>query len=220
MAIDTLNSTSTISSLNTNISTQDKTILGKDDFMNLLLAELKYQDPTSPMDTEKILTQTSQLATLESSDKTNKALEDLTKSLGSAQQFSTIAAIGKMADIGSDSIVLKKGDSSTFELYFPTDVDEGTINIKDNNGNIVKSIDLATQPKGVHQFTWDGKGLSGEDVEDGVYHIDANYLDPNGISKFTTLGKYPIDSVKFDNGKALFKLGSSYISLDDIKEVY
>ncbi|HUH42926.1 MAG TPA: flagellar hook capping FlgD N-terminal domain-containing protein, partial [Sulfurimonas sp.] len=57
-------------------TSKDKSILGKDDFMKLLLVELQYQDPTEPMDTEKILTQTSQLAPLEASENTNKALSD------------------------------------------------------------------------------------------------------------------------------------------------
>ena len=61
---------------------KDKTALGKDDFMKLLLVELQHQDPTEPMDSEKILTQTSQLAGLESSENTNKALATLTAGLG------------------------------------------------------------------------------------------------------------------------------------------
>jgi flagellar basal-body rod modification protein FlgD len=47
------------------VAVEDKSILSKDDFMTLLLVELQHQDPTEPMDSEKILSQTSQLATLE-----------------------------------------------------------------------------------------------------------------------------------------------------------
>jgi len=219
MAVDALNSTTaTTSALNNNA--KNKTSLSTDDFMTLLLAELKYQDPTKPTDTEQILTQTSQLASLESTDKTNSTLADLTKSLASSQQFSTISAIGKMADIGSDAITSKKGDSATFELYFPEDVDSGTINIKDTNGAVVQTIDLGNQDKGVDQFTWDGTTHSGKDAEDGIYHIDANYTDINGDDKTTSLGKYPIASVKFEDGKSLLKLGSSYIPMENIKEIY
>ena len=102
----------------TTVQAKDKTILGKDDFMKLLLVELQHQDPTEPMDSEKILTQTSQLASLESAENTNKALEDLAASLSNTQQFTTISAIGKTADLGSDSIIFEKGSTSNFEVYF------------------------------------------------------------------------------------------------------
>lgn len=119
----------------TTASTQkDKSILGKDDFLKLLLVELQHQDPTEPMDSEKILSQTSQLATLESAENTNKALENLAASLGASQQFSTIAAIGKTADLGSDAISLDEGSSSTFEVYFPSAIQQGTVEITDLDG--------------------------------------------------------------------------------------
>jgi len=202
------------------LAVKDKTKLGKDDFMKLLLVQLQYQDPTQPMDTEKILTQTSQLATLESSDNTNKALEKLAASLGTSQQFSTIAAIGKTADLGSDSITLDKGSKSTFELYFPKSVTKGSVEIKDNNGNIVKTLNVETNPAGVYQFTWDGTDNSGNAAKSGIYHISATYEDSNNNTQNTHLGAYPIESVRFDKGQTLVKLGSSYVPLENVKEVY
>ena len=197
-----------------------KGILGKDDFMKLLLVQLQYQDPTSPMDTEKILTQTSQLASLEASDNTKKALENLSKSLGTAQQFSTIAAIGKTADLGSDAVAFNKGQPTNFEVYFPSDVQQGNVEIKDANGNVIATLDVGSNPKGVYKFTWDGKTATGTTAESGVYHVSAVYSDTNGNPRTTRLGAYPIESVRFDKGNTLVKLGSSYVPLDNIKEVY
>ena len=199
---------------------KDKTKLGKDDFMTLLLVELQHQDPTEPMDSEKILTQTSQLASLESAENTNKALEDLSKSLGSTQQFSTIAAIGKMADLGSDAIAHDEGSSSTFEIYFPEDIKQGSVEIKDSAGHVIKSIDVGTNPSGVYQFTWDGTTSLGDSAESGIYHVDASYLDQNDKQQTTRLGAYPIESVRFDGANTLVKLGSNYVPLENVKEVY
>jgi len=195
-------------------------ILGKDDFMKLMLIELQYQDPTEPMDTEKILSQTSQLATLESADNTNKALEELSKSLAQTQQFSVIGAIGKTASLGSDSLQHTQGDKDYFELYFPHEVEHGVINITDNDGNVIKTIDIADKQKGVYRFEWDGKNNNGALVDDGIYHISANYYDPNGDPYQSALGTYPIESVRFDNGKALLKLGSSYLPLEQVAEIF
>lgn len=204
----------------TSSTTEDKTILGKDDFMQLLLVELQHQDPTEPMDSEKILSQTSQLATLEASENTNKALSDLAASLSNSQQFSTIAAIGKTADIGSNAIVLDEGSDTTFEIYFPDDVEQGNVEILDVNGNILKTLDVGTNPKGVYQFTWDGTDSSGNPVNSGIYYATASYTNPDGDARTTRVGAYPIESVRFENGETLVKVGSNYVPLSQIVEVY
>ncbi len=201
-------------------TSEDKTILGKDDFMTLLLVELQHQDPTEPMDSEKILSQTSQLATLEASENTNKALADLAASLSNSQQFGTIAAIGKTADIGSNAIVLDEGSDTTFEIYFPDDVEQGNVEILDVNGNTLKTLDVGTNPKGVYQFTWDGTDASGNAVDSGMYYATASYTNPSGTALTTRVGAYPIESVRFDAGKTLLKVGSNYVPLENIKEVY
>ena len=199
---------------------EDKSVLGKDDFMTLLLVELQNQDPTEPMDSEKILSQTSQLATLEASENTNKALSDLAASMSSSQQFSTISAIGKTADLGSNALTLDKGTSSTFEIYFPDDINNGTVQILDVNGNTIKTLDVGTNPKGVYEFTWDGTNAIGGAVDSGIYYATASYTNPEGDALNTRLGAYPIESVRFDSGETYLKLGSSYVPLANVKEVY
>jgi len=194
--------------------------LGKDDFLKLLLVELQYQDPTEPMDSEKILSQTSQLATLESAQNTNDALTKLAASLGASQQFSTIAAIGKTADIGSNAIAYDKGVSSTFEMYFPEEVAHGTIEVLDVDGNVVSSIDVPANPSGVYKFDWDGVLSNGSTADSGVYYLTASYNNSDGKAFTTRMGTYPIESVRFEEGKTLVKLGSSYVPFDNIKEIY
>ncbi len=199
---------------------KDKTILDKDDFMTLMLVELQHQDPTEPMDSEKILSQTSQLATLEASENTNKALSDLAASLGMSQQFSTISAIGKTADIGSNAVVFEEGSATTFEMYFPDDVQQGNIEITDVNGNILKKLDVGTNPKGVYKFTWDGTDSGGNTLDSGIYYASASYTNPNGDALKSRVGAYPIESVRFENNETLVKVGSNYVPLSKIVEVY
>ncbi|MBE0513482.1 FlgD immunoglobulin-like domain containing protein [Sulfurimonas sp.] len=199
---------------------EDKSILGKDDFMTLLLVELQNQDPTEPMDSGKILTQTSQLATLEATENTNKALSDLAVSLGISQQFGTISAIGKTADTGSNAIVFEEGSETTFEIYFPDDIGQGNVEMLDVNGNILKTLDVGTNPKGVYQFTWDGTDTNGNTVNSGIYYATASYKNPNGDALTTRVGAYPIESVKFEGNDTYFKIGSSYVSLSDVVEIY
>lgn len=194
-------------------------ILGKDDFLKLLLLELKYQDPTAPMDSEKILTQTSQLATLESTENTNKALETLAAALSSSMQYSGIAAIGKIADTGSNAIAREKGSDTKFEIYFPDDVTTGNVNIMDINGNILRTMPIGATDAGIAQYTWDGKNNNGIDLDEGIYYVESSYTKTDGTSATARVGLYPIESIKFDGGKTYAKLGSSYVDFSSIKEV-
>jgi len=199
---------------------EDKSILSKDDFMTLLLVELQHQDPTEPMDSEKILSQTSQLATLEASENTNKALADLAVSLGSSQQYTTIAAIGKTADLGSNAIGYDEGSSSSFEVYFPQEIASGNLEVLDTNGNIVGTMAIEPNPSGVYQFDWDGTLSNGDAAESGMYYITASYKNPAGDDLTTRMGAYPIESVRFEDGATLVKVGSSYVDIENVVEIY
>ena len=213
--------TSTSSSTSSTASTGSST-LGKDDFLKLLLTELQHQDPTSPMDSDKILTQTSQLASLESSTKTNTALDNLTTQLKQSVNSNATALIGKMGSIGSDAISLSSG-KSTYEVYFPTAIKTGTMTIADSNGNTIKTVNLGTAAagkSGVVSFDWDGTDNSGTIQKDGAYAVTATYVDSTGASKTTAFGAYPVESVRYDSGSTYIKLGSKYYAMSDVVEFY
>ena len=223
MAIDAYGNTLTAASATTTTGTTAVTnpngVLGKDDFLKLLMLELKNQDPTSPMDSEKILSQTSQLATLEASTNTTTALTTLATSLSTSAQFTGISAIGKIADTGSNAVTLTDGASTTFQLYLPSAATSGNVNIMDVNGTILKSMAIGATDAGVAQYSWDGTDNTGTKLKAGTYYAGSTYTKADGTSATTRVGLYPIDSIKFDSGKTYAKLGSSYIDFSTIKEI-
>jgi len=199
---------------------ENKSVLGKDDFLKLLLVELQNQDPTSPQDTDKILQQTSDLATLEASQNTNDALSSLSAAMGSSTQFATIASIGKMADTGGNKISLDNGKAIDFEIYFPENTLGGDIKITNSQGVVVDTIEMENLSKGTNRFHWDGINKSGSPYEDGDYSVEAVYTTQSGTSNIAKFGVYPVEAVRFNGGEAEFKLGSSYVPLSGIKEIY
>lgn len=203
-------------------ATTSSDTLGKDDFLKLLLTELQHQDPTSPMDSDKILTQTSQLATLESATKTNTALENLSAQLKESVSSNATNLIGKMGSLGYNAITLADS-KSTYEVYFPSEIKDGTLTIKDSNKNIIKTVDLgdvAAGKNGVVTFTWDGKDNNGNLVKDGYYAVTADYVDKDGASKTTQFGVYPVESIRYEDGTSYVKLGSNYFPISDVLEYY
>lgn len=214
--------TSTNTSTASTTASNPKAVLDKDSFMKLLLVELQHQDPTEPMDADKILTQTSQLATLESAENTNKALEDLATQLSASRDFAAVSVIGKMASLGSNAVTLEKGKTAKFEIYFENEIKTGTLSITDKNGNTIKTVSLADQAgkSGVLAFEWDGTNNSGQAMDSGYYSVKADYIDSKSTAQSTQFGIYPVESVRYEDGKPLIKLGSSYVPMDYIVEFF
>ena len=197
-------------------------VLDKDSFMKLLLVELQYQDPTEPMDSEKILSQTSQLATLESAENTNKTMAGLVEKLNNNMDMGSLSAIGKMASLGSNAIALPEAGPAKFEIYFKEEIKAGKMTISNKNGDVVREIDLDSQAgkSGVLAFEWDGYGDNGKQLPSGYYSVKSEYLDANDKQQETQFGIYPIESVRYEEGKPLMKLGSSYVPMEYIKEFF
>jgi flagellar basal-body rod modification protein FlgD len=198
-----------------------KGVLDKNAFMKLLLTEMQYQDPTQPMDTDKILTQTSQLATLESADNTNNTLTTLAQTLQNSQQLSNAAIIGRIVDTGDNSIQSKgDGTATTFPIYFPSDVKSGTATVSDSNGNVVAKIGIGANTKGTYNLSWDGNDSSGKVAPKGSYTVSANYTDTSGNQQVTKTGIYPVDSIKFDGSNTLLGVGPNYVPLSSVQIIY
>jgi flagellar basal-body rod modification protein FlgD len=220
MAINTVSSTTST----TDTAVNPKSILGKDDFMKLLLTELQHQDPTSPMDSDKILSQTSQLAQLESQDKTNKALEELTASFTNNQNFSAVSSIGKYAKL-ENSLALTydtQGNPNpiNFELEFAEDIKDGSIKIYDEKSHLVKTIKIEEGEKGTQKFNWNGLTDAGEKAKGGSYTVVADYYNKENVKLKGEFGSHKIDSVKFDGGKTYLKLDGTFVDFSHVTEIY
>lgn len=112
--------------------------LDKDAFLKLLLIELQHQDPTDPMDSDKMLTQTSQLSALEMQQNTNTTMQKmvetmqlLSNSFSTSMSTSAIGAIGKMATVSDNKIKLTGSDEViALKMYLPEDSDENGVTLK------------------------------------------------------------------------------------------
>ncbi len=208
----------------TSTATNPDSVLGKDDFMMLLLTELQYQDPTDPMDSDKILSQTSQLAQLESQDKTNAALEELAASFKNSKNFSAVSAIGKMATL-ENTVNLKSYEDGSpspvnFNLNFEEDIQSGSINIYSEEGALMKSMSLDKDTAGQHSYNWDGKTNAGTDAAPGKYYITSTYQNEDGLTLDAKAGSYKIESVKFEDEKTFVKLNGGFIDFEQVAEIY
>ncbi|WP_457561581.1 FlgD immunoglobulin-like domain containing protein [Caminibacter pacificus] len=219
MAITSVSNT--VSKSNNDFVYNPNSQLDKDAFMQLFLKELEMQDPTDPMDTDKMLEQTAYLSTMEMNQNMQTTLDNLSKTLQTNSELGAISAIGKIGDTGYRYINVTEDDNSVnFDLYFGDDISSGKVEIKDKNGNVIRTFPLEAHTKGVLNFDWDLTNDAGERVPSDTYEVTATYTSPDGSEHTTALGAYPIESIKFENGEPYAKLGSNYLPFSEIKEIY
>jgi len=214
------NTSTTVSSSSNTTASNPKAELQSQDFMKLLLVELKYQDPTSPMDSDKMLTQTSQLSALEAQNATKDAMENMTKAFQTSANFSLASTIGKTADTGLSSIALSNGKADGFDVYLPVSTTSSVVSITDSVGNVIQTYSSSAQAAGVYNIRWDGTNTSGETVADGIYTAKVSYTGTDGSTATSKIGTYPIESIKVDGAKAYFKVGNKYVDVTTIKEIF
>lgn len=73
---------------NTKKTEENRDIVGKDDFLKLLITQLRYQDPLNPIDDREFVAQMAQFSSLEQMQNMNKLLEVFT---GTQQVISMFA---------------------------------------------------------------------------------------------------------------------------------
>ncbi len=193
--------------------------LSNDDFMQLLLTELKYQDPTDPMDSKSMLDQTLQMSTIEANNSNVKALANLESSYAATERLSSIDLIGKYIETGDQNIELEDSVSN-FSVFFAEDVSSGTIDIKDDEGQIVASLEISSIPSGTMVFNWDGTGTNGEQLSDGTYSTEVSAFNLEGKAMDAKSGIYQVSSLEFTDGDIIAVSGSNKININDVDKVW
>lgn len=222
-AVTNLTSTSTTASAGSN------SVLDKDAFLQLLLVEMQNQDPTDPMDTDKMLTQTAQLSSLEMQQNTNETMEKmvetmeiLASAMTSSTNMSVINAIGKMATITDTTFALENSTQTiTARMYLPAETKDGaTFQVLDSKGNVVRSIkvekDKLTQ--GVNIIGWDGRNDNGVYAGAGNYTMKTSYTNADGGTSTSQYGSYLVESVKMVDGEAKLVIGGKEVSFSEISQ--
>ncbi|ELF2057812.1 flagellar basal body rod modification protein [Campylobacter coli] len=227
----TSGTTRTDSSSSSGIVSNPNATLDKDAFLKLLLIELQHQDPTDPMDSDKMLTQTSQLSALEMQQNTNttmqkmvETMQKLSDSFSTSMSTSALGAIGKMATVSDNKIKLTGANELiALKMYLPEDSDENgvTLEIYDSNNKLVFSekSDAKSISQGLFTMEWPGRNNDGVYAGDGEYTVKMVYNNKNGEKITANYGTYPIEGVVFKDGVAYAKMAGQEVPFDAIQEI-
>lgn len=187
----------------------------QDRFLKLLVAQMKNQDPLNPMDNAQVTTQMAQISTVSGIEKLNQTLQAFTQ----AQAFQAVGMIGHSVLAPGDFIDLG-ASGGVAGLDLPKAADSVKINIFNDAGNLVRTLDVGKKDSGVSAFTWDGKDASGNALPEGEYsfRVDAS-ADGKSVSP-VSLAVGRVSSVLMDAaGPALSVSGMGLVDLNAVRQI-
>jgi flagellar basal-body rod modification protein FlgD len=193
--------------------------LGKQDFLNLLVAQLKHQDPLNPADSAEFLAQLAQFSNLEQLIVANAKLDTLALAQASMSSTAVSSLIGKTVTVKGDSVQLEEGGASiNFDL--PVNSRSTTITIRDENGNVVRTIEAGAFSSGTNSVFWDGRDKDGRPCAPGKYTFSVQGTDEQG-KVFSGTGRIRgvVTGVTYENGYPQLLIGDIKVALGEVIEI-
>ncbi|KKA09086.1 flagellar basal body rod modification protein FlgD [Pseudomonas ogarae] len=162
--------------------------LGKDAFLQLLVTQLKNQNPLEPQDNGEFVAQLAQFSSLEGITTLNDTVSGLASNYNSSQALQASSLVGRSVIAPGDKAVVDTSKSLNGTVVVPTSVSSVAVKIVDKDGKTVRTIDLGSQNAGNSAFIWDGKNDAGTTVESGTYSFTASTtIDSKAVSLITNL---------------------------------
>lgn len=147
-----------------------KNKLERDDYLNLLVTQLKYQDPSKPMEHYEMASQMAQFNTVEQLMGVNKLLTEMKKLQNDSKSEKLTQYLGKDIEIeGNNLRISPDGKVNTLRFEIPSAASNAIVEIRDEHSKVIKSIPLGALQLGSHKVTWDGTN------DKGIKQIGGNY---------------------------------------------
>ncbi len=217
-AIDSLMQTMNASS---QTATVKKAELGSEDrFLKLLVAQMKNQDPLSPLDNAQVTSQMAQISTVSGIDKLNATLQTLTGSMTSNQPLQAAGLVGRMVMVPGSTLTLAGGVAAGgFSLEQP--VEQLTVTVRDPLGAPMHTVNLGAQKPGMQTFAWDGVADNGQSAVPGSYSFEVTALAASKKITVTPLALGRVDAVRPGaDGVTLTLGGFGEARMADVRQIF
>jgi len=210
------------SSQTANIAKQND--MGKEEFLQLLVAQLQNQDPLSPMESQEFAVQLAQFSSVEQLSNIDSNLQDgMNIDLLLTQAVSNSLAanfIGKQVTAYGNSVSLVNDEVAQLNFKLDDYAEKVNINILDASGTVVRTIETKGLSSGTHDIEWDGNDKEGNRLPEGVYHFEIEAEDAEGnMVMATEHAKGFVSAVRYIDGSAILVINGEEISLADVMEI-
>jgi len=197
--------------------------LTQEDFFSMLTEQLANQDPTAPVDNDQMVAQMTSFTMADGISQLNEKFESFAASMTSNQALQASSLIGQNVLVqGNVGYMAAEGDGISGVIVNEKTVQNMTISIENQFGEVIKTIDAGTQSAGNIEFEWDGKDKHGNLMAPGEYVISATgELNGEGVQLNTAVNRH-VGSVSLANrgqGVILNLDGDVSINLDDVIQI-
>jgi flagellar basal-body rod modification protein FlgD len=211
--------TSSATGTSTTSATGNQT-LGQDAFLQLLVSELKNQDPTQAQDPNAMISQMAQFSALEQQTNTNSLLTSMQSQFSAMFQGQSSSLIGKNVQVTSSSLNLSGGTAS-IGVNMPSAATKVTLTIQNAAGQTVSTLSPGALAAGSQVVKWNGKDLSGNQLADGTYTVNITATDASGnVVNATPTSFATVTAVNYgSDGSVTVTAGGQQYPLSSINEV-
>lgn len=195
--------------------------LGKNEFMELMIAQLKNQNPLEPQDNGEFISQLAQFSSLEEMQSLSGSVDDMASQFRSTQALQASAMVGRTVLAPSSIGVLGADGEISGNVTVPATTSGLMVSIENESGERVRQIDMGEQQPGQIAFSWDGKDGNGNSLPPGPYKVVAEASYPDGLEQLGTMVSANVDSVSLGQGGSitLNLAGMGSIALSDVEQI-
>ena len=214
MAInDVSSSASVLDQYRTPTATDTKTNeLGRNAFLELMVAQLNNQNPLEPADNQAFVAQLAQFSQVEGLDNLNTTAESMMSQFTSNAALQASSLVGQSVIVeGNTTGLLLSGGVVSGYADVPDSAADMTLSIEDENGVLLEQIPLGNHDAGSMSVRWDGYNLM---VDGDIVNLDRSKLnapqyltDENGDTILDSNGE-PVPAV-YAAGEYNFKLNAT-----------
>jgi flagellar basal-body rod modification protein FlgD len=194
------------------------------DFLQMLTAQLKAQDPMNPLEGQEFASQLAQFSSLQQLTNMGQTMDQtLQANLLLAQSFNNTMAsslIGKTVRADMDQLTLGASGGADLSYDLPKAATDITVDIKDADGTVVRSIHVNPQAAGEHSLTWDGLNSRGGRAPQGDYTYSVTAKDAEGNSvAATTYLEGRVTAVRYVDGNAVLTVDGMTVYLGQVMSI-
>ena len=215
--ITAIDSTATATDVQSSASLK---ILGKNDFLNMLIVQLQNQDPLNPADSTEFTAQLAQFSSLEQLSNINDSLKNMAQFQAALTHSQAVSYIGKEITASGNGLQLKDGQAATSQFDLEANAAMTAISVYDVTGGFVNSFETGPLSPGRQSATWNGMDLDGNPMPPGVYRFEIQAVDVSNQSvNVTPLVSAVVTGVSFKDNTAHLITELQTVAIEDVIDV-